>query len=594
LALLALIASAWIRLHPLPPVAPNRDIGGMASDLGWLLSIVALLILGHTLRPARPSRVLSRRRLPLLALAGVIGFASLLFAVHVLRTKSALIGGTRYFWLDDDMMISMRFARNFAAGQGLVWNPGGARVEGFTNPLWTLLMVPAHWLLPAARASAFVLAFSGLLWACTLGATWHVGRRLGLVPVHALLAVVLVAAHRWFFYWATAGSEAVLLAPLILLLAARYLKATRRSAPLSWPTGLLLGLLGLVRADAPVISGVFLLLWWRLIPLRRADRLAWLPAILLPMLAAVARVLYYGSWLPNTYYLRMVDVPSRAAMGVSYFVYALLVAGGLIAFAMLHGIAGRRPIGRWLAAIPLAVLAYSAYCGGDELPEVRFLAPAVPLLVVLAVAGAARVIRLATAPRRWDPTLQFAWLVLLLGIGSFACLLLPYQYRHLGEERARIERNNVTLGLMLKAHTRPDARIAHCWAGAAPYFSERPAVDMLGKVDAAIAHRPAAPDDSQTAHNKYDPDYVFGLRPDVVVASFSGQLTLDREAFDTAPERAAYAGLFRVLEHPVFWSDYLPGLVRDPVSVQFHGVFVRQDSRWADPPDQWRSGLHAR
>ena len=33
-------------------------------------------------------------------------------------------------------MVSMRYAKNLANGYGLVWNPGGPRVEGFTNPLW--------------------------------------------------------------------------------------------------------------------------------------------------------------------------------------------------------------------------------------------------------------------------------------------------------------------------------------------------------------------------------------------------------------------------------------------------------------------------
>ena len=58
---------------------------------------------------------------------------------------SAIIDGTRYFFLDDDQMVSMRFARNLAEGHGLVWNPG-ERVEGYSNLGWTLVMtlvVPA-------------------------------------------------------------------------------------------------------------------------------------------------------------------------------------------------------------------------------------------------------------------------------------------------------------------------------------------------------------------------------------------------------------------------------------------------------------------
>ena len=48
------------------------------------------------------------------------------------------------------MMISLRYAQNLAAGDGLVWNPGD-RVEGITNFLWTLFFVPCHWWLAQER-----------------------------------------------------------------------------------------------------------------------------------------------------------------------------------------------------------------------------------------------------------------------------------------------------------------------------------------------------------------------------------------------------------------------------------------------------------
>ena len=48
-------------------------------------------------------------------------------------------------------MVSMRYARNLAHGYGLVWNPGGERIEGYTNPLWVLYMSLVH-LLPVASS----------------------------------------------------------------------------------------------------------------------------------------------------------------------------------------------------------------------------------------------------------------------------------------------------------------------------------------------------------------------------------------------------------------------------------------------------------
>ncbi|GMV17418.1 MAG: hypothetical protein AMXMBFR56_56420 [Polyangiaceae bacterium] len=57
----------------------------------------------------------------------------------------------RVAWVSDDGFISARVAANAVRGLGLVSNPG-ERVQGFTNPLWTLLLMPglrlglsAHW-----------------------------------------------------------------------------------------------------------------------------------------------------------------------------------------------------------------------------------------------------------------------------------------------------------------------------------------------------------------------------------------------------------------------------------------------------------------
>jgi outer membrane cobalamin receptor len=69
----------------------------------------------------------------------VFGLVVVAYAVYVFALfwrSSAVIDGERYFALGDDAMISMRYARNFAHGHGLVWNVGGSwsikgRVEVF-------------------------------------------------------------------------------------------------------------------------------------------------------------------------------------------------------------------------------------------------------------------------------------------------------------------------------------------------------------------------------------------------------------------------------------------------------------------------------
>src|SRR5439155_1209101 len=87
------------------------------------------------------------------AVAAVLVTAAALLAFHV-RT---------YAFLCDDAFISFRYARNFAHGHGLVFNPGFERVEGYSNFLWVVVLAGLDRLgLEPPRASLL------LSWASTL------------------------------------------------------------------------------------------------------------------------------------------------------------------------------------------------------------------------------------------------------------------------------------------------------------------------------------------------------------------------------------------------------------------------------------------
>jgi hypothetical protein len=59
-------------------------------------------------------------------------FAAALVAVFLLH--ALYLSG-----IAEDAFISFRYARNWVNGAGLVWNPGEAPVEGYTNFLWVAL-----------------------------------------------------------------------------------------------------------------------------------------------------------------------------------------------------------------------------------------------------------------------------------------------------------------------------------------------------------------------------------------------------------------------------------------------------------------------
>jgi hypothetical protein len=86
------------------------------------------------------------------------------------------------------------------------------------------------------------------------------------------------------------------------------------------------------------------------------------------------------------------------------------------------------------------------------------------------------------------------------------------------------------MGLALRDVTTPQAVIAVVTAGNIPYFSERPAVDLLGKNDPVVAKGPARinsslfePGNYRPGHNKWNYAYSIGeLQPDVIAQIWEG------------------------------------------------------------------------
>src|SRR5262249_902077 len=86
-----------------------------------------------------------------------------LYAAAFIWRTSFVIDGTRYFCLFDDVMGTMRYAKNLVNGYGLVWNPGGPRVEEYNNLLWVVYLSLFHLLrIPEAIISLPIQGIAAL------------------------------------------------------------------------------------------------------------------------------------------------------------------------------------------------------------------------------------------------------------------------------------------------------------------------------------------------------------------------------------------------------------------------------------------------
>jgi len=480
-------------------------------------------------------------------LAAAVVLLVVVYALAVRDSYSAVIGGHRVFWLQDDMMISMRYARNLAREGALVWNPGGDRVEGYSNLGWVLVMAAVHLLpLPATLTSAVVLGLNIAAAGWLLLLTARLVRRL--LPEAVLapaLAALSLASTAELALFTVMGLETTPVACLFLWLLLRVLDEAEKGAARP-STYLAAGALALVRVDGLFLALV-VLLPALLLGRRRRRVLAMLPlALVFPVAVTVFRLLYYGYPLPNTYYLKVTGwgLTERLAAGAVYSL-RFLRAYGLLWVASAWGVLAsrnRQAQVLWLLGLPL--LLFGLFVGGDSFRGLRFLTPWLPVLMALAFAAPGLA---GWRERSWRHAgLLAALTILVVALAG---------YRFAGESP---EGAFVRAGLLLDRVTSPSTRMAHVLAGTVPYFADRPAIDLLGKCDARIAHMPAQAGLRKPGHNKFDFGYSLGhLEPDLVVAPIHpSYLSRPGEIERLAATDDGY--LTRLYLDPVFQARYAP------------------------------------
>ncbi|MFZ6019294.1 MAG: hypothetical protein ACOYXO_06750, partial [Chloroflexota bacterium] len=328
------------------------------------------------------------RNLLILILTAYVLYA----AVFIVKTIF-WVDGVPYSALFDDMMISMTYARNLAQGYGLVWNPGGERVEGFSNPLWVIFMalfhllpIPENWISLPIQISGGVFFVASLLVLRRVAAQVSGGQ-----SRVVLLAVLLTAFYYPLSNWSLLGLEVSLLLLMVNLSVFLTLR-TLESGQFSRGLYLLMGLATLVRVDAAV---TYLTLWGLLVWFDRANRRRHLIEGSLFLLLfvggqTVARKLYYGEWVPNTYTLKVEGLPlwarMRRGLQVTWnFVRGMYTPLLVLPFTLFLFRRDRKVL--LVALVFLAQIAYSIYVGGDAWEHRgganRFVALGMPAFFVL-------------------------------------------------------------------------------------------------------------------------------------------------------------------------------------------------------------------
>jgi len=238
------------RRPPTPATAPDHSPGSRAADRAsasagarwsfrepWLLPALTILV----------SRLLLWRAIPFAA---------------------------------EDAYITFRYARHFAHGFGMVFNPG-ERVFGFSSPLWTLWM-----------GAGFAVGAPPVVWARTTSLVAELVTLVvvvGMLRRHASLGAAwcfafFFAAWPYFGAVSVSGMESTLMLALVALSALGVEKRARWAGPA-------LAALALVRPEGLAAAAVLAFrAGWR-------DRLV---SLALVSAGLVALTLYFGSPMPQS------------------------------------------------------------------------------------------------------------------------------------------------------------------------------------------------------------------------------------------------------------------------------------------------------
>lgn len=480
--------------------------------------------------------------------------------------------------LQDDAYISLRYARNFAEGHGLVYNPG-ERVEGYTNFLWTLLSaVPFVSGTDPASFLRVVGALSGIgaLAACAFLAARLAPARPGLA---AGAAALCAAALPFLVVESIMGLETALFGGLVAFALARRL-GPGDSDRGAMTTAAVFGLASLTRPEglfAAALAGAFDLPLLRRAPLRTVRR--WLPLAVLAGAHLAFRLAYYGEVVPNTFHAKVGGGMAALSRGAAHFAefaadaWPLLLLGGCGA-ALLLARAPRRALP--VLVVVLGFLVYVVYVGGDYKPSYRFFALPALLLAALGTAG------LAEAAGRRRPRAAGGLVVgsvLLAGGLTFG---LGDGTRDFALYRAQELPVHLAAGRWLGRTLPAGSVIATCNAGALPFAAGLPTIDMCGLCDERIAKRPVRDmGRGMAGHEKTDARYVLGRTPDVILlmephARFSAA---PLEAADV-PHHLLWASDHEMWSMPAFHADYAFRSVRLPGF--YLNLFVRKDAPWSE------------
>ena len=475
-----------------------------------------------------------------------------------------------YQFTVDDVYISLRYARNFADGFGLVFNTDGSEpVEGYTNFLWVMFEAGLFMLKIDEVAVIHLLRITGILCGiATILVVYRLTKHITRKEEPALLAAIFLSVVPQFAFWCVGGLETGLYLLLIMGGIYRYLVEMRNKSAHYWSISVFF-LAALTRPEGLVFTIAFIfadLTQSVYTTMRRGRTLqsvinlkqiggGMLMFVLLYSVYFVWRYSFYDLLLPNTFYAKKLETLGffiHRLRQVSRFVLPLLPFIAIAYYGLFNVTEKFLKEKRLLVLSCLLLFSFSFAARNEWMPGHRYELPFVPALIIFFAVG----IHKLNVSLKEKIAFSTASNGAAFGMTLIPGFLLLFQVQTLKEKgdyfTERLNRAHVPLGKWLQKYAPPDARYASWDMGAVPYYSRIPHIIDINAEGLLNTH---------TTRFGYNIDHLMSYEPDFLVLppdnSYSTPYNI-RHFYCHEKVQKEYEFLFAV----AFDKDYLMNVYR--------------------------------
>lgn len=285
-------------------------------------------------------------------------------------------------WLSDDAYITLRTVDNFINGYGLTWNIG-ERVQAFTHPLWTILLVVFQFITREVYFTSIILS-TGI----SLLTFYILISRLSVSASNSIIAGLILVFSKAFVDYSTSGLENPLSHLLIVLFYVVYFNPGLGQKKI-FTLALIISFAALNRLDIIIIflPSLFLIAY------KIKDRIKCFAIVLAGLIPfflwELFSIFYYGFPFPNTAFAKLNTGVSRSGLIEQGFLYLLdslymdpLTFFSLIILLLLPIVKRKREL-LTISLGTVLYLVYLVYIGGDFMSGRFLTAPLISGIVIL-------------------------------------------------------------------------------------------------------------------------------------------------------------------------------------------------------------------